>query len=83
MRKHRKQGIVKSDVNREVITPEKEEVKIAMNPATGEFEARRVVTPAVFKQGRAKASTIDRGMKNGQGTVRTKVAPVIGGRAPR
>lgn len=34
------------------------------NPATGEFEVQHVTTPDVYRQGKASASTLMRGLEN-------------------
>lgn len=64
-RKHSKRGTVKQDVVRELIEPERSERKVAPNPETGDYEVQRVVTSAVWKQGRAQGPTTKRGQRNG------------------
>jgi len=64
-RKHRKQkGGIKSYVTSTVITPEKQERAVKLNPTTGEYEVVVTTVPAVLKQGRAIHPTTKHGKPN-------------------
>jgi hypothetical protein len=63
-RKHSKTGVRKVEVNIEIVTDQRTERKVILNPATGMVEVVHITTPAVRKQGKAFGSTRQRGQKN-------------------
>lgn len=63
-RKHAKKFIRKAGVERTLVTPEVTERKVVTDPTTGEFTVVNVVTPAVYRQGKAYESTSTKGQRN-------------------
>lgn len=63
-RKHAKKYSKKQSVQRTLLTPEKVEKKIVTDPVTGDFKVVTIVTPAVYRQGKADAPTSTKGQRN-------------------
>lgn len=65
MARHHRQKGIKQYVERTLVSPEVTEVRIVLNPATQQYEPKRIVVkPAVYRQGKAAGPTTRRGFAN-------------------